>query len=158
MGAKKRCGKYYKALRQKSFFNNAIKIREEKWYEEFNNRFSVDFWKKYWAFIKEIEYENKIKGLQYNIVRFSLKTNSTVHYFKSYVSPLCTYCGLENEGIPHLFWYCNVVNNFYRDICDFFMLINIDVPFNKNKIIFGIHDKKPDTLSNFIILAMKQYI
>ena len=58
---------------------------------------SLDFWRNSWYLVANLKYENKIKWLQYNIVRHSLKTNYIVNHFKPTVSPLCYYCGTNLE-------------------------------------------------------------
>ena len=100
-----------------------------------------------------------MKFLQYCIVRGCLKTNNTVHHIKPNVSPLCAYCGLENELIYHLFVQCNVVKVFWSNLANLFIddLI-IDIPTDRKSIIFGIHSKPFDSIENYVILAAKQYI
>ena len=62
------------------------------------------------------------------------------------------------EKILHLYWSCNLVNNFWNELTDFFISNNIFIPFERNKILFGLHKEPPDSLCNFIILCAKQYI
>ena len=155
---KKGCSVYYKLLTQKQIMNSKIYIRQIKWHDNLNSVFSVDFWKNVWLSISQIKYENKIKWLQYNIARSCLMTNTKVSKFKAEVSPLCTYCRNHPEQILHLFWVCHNVWNFWNEVHNFFIQMNILIPLIRHKILFGVHDKKPDSISNYIILTAKQYI
>ena len=78
-----------------------------------------------------------------------------VNKFKNHVSPNCKYCNSELETILHL---CDRVNRFWDGLTDFFIDNNIFIPLERNKILFGIHNEPPDSVSNFVILCAKQYI
>ena len=145
-------------LTKKQNLNNKLHIREDKWHQELNTVFSLDFWSGSYRLMSQLKWDNKMKWLQYNIIRSCLKTNNTVNHFMPNVSPLCTYCGLEPERILHLFVTCERVKNFWQEVHDFFIQLNFFVPLDRSKILFGIHDKPPDSIVNYILLAGKQYI
>ena len=155
---KKGCSAYYKMLTKKQNLNNKLHIREDKWHQELNTVFSLDFWSGSYRLMSQLKWDNKMKWLQYNIIRSCLKTNNTVNHFMPNVSPLCTYCGLEPERILHLFVTCERVKNFWQEVHDFFIQLNFFVPLDRSKILFGIHHKPPDSTVNYILLAGKQYI
>ena len=155
---KKGCNKYYKLLRKKKILSNNIADREAKWHTELGTFLSLDFWQNSYKLTATLKFENKIKWLQYQIVRGSLKTNNTVNHILPHVSPLCKYCTTENERIVHLFWTCGVVRQFWEDLCLRLQNANIFIPVERNKVLFGIHDEKPDSTTNYILLAAKQYI
>ena len=132
--------------------------RENAWHAHLNCRFSLDFWKNTWQMITSIKFENKIKWLQYQIARKSLKVKHIVNKFRPDVSSLCTYCNEEAETISHLFWSCEKVHRFWDSLTDFFRDNNMPVPLERNKILFGIHNEPYDSTGNFIILCAKLYI
>ena len=72
---------------------------------------------------------------------------------------MCYYCGTNLEKILHLFWECNYVQEFWVELSEFFFdNALILVPLDKNKILFGVQNEKPDSIVNTIILVAKQYI
>ena len=158
MQSVKGCSTYYKILNKKSMLKNEIHLRETFWHRHLNCMFSVDFWKNTWKSISYLKYENQLKWLQYQIARGSLKVNHVVNKFKNHVSPLCTYCGNHPETVPHLFWTCEKVYQFWDGLTDFLIDNGIFIPFKRNKILFGIHKEPSDSVNNFIILCAKQYI
>ena len=77
---------------------------------------------------------------------------------KPHISPSCAYCGNELEKIEHLFYHCNVVKQFWREVSDFFWDAAVYIPIDIKKILFGISAEDPDSLANYIILTGKYYI
>lgn len=73
---------------------------------------------------------------------------------------LCTFCNIEIEKIEHLFWHCNIVNQFWETIEHWIYaknnyMINID----KQRAIFGI----PNNILamqpiNYILIVTRHYI
>ena len=138
--------------------NNKIHLRETAWHNEINGILSLDFWNNSYRLVTELKFENKIKWLQLQIIRGCLKTNNTVHHFKPNVSPLCHYCGTLDERILHLFYGCHVVKRFWEDLQTNLLTKHIYIPKDRNKLLFGVHDEKASSVTNYVILAAKQYI
>ena len=111
--------------------------------------------------MEDLKYENKLWWFQYQIVRNVLQTNYIVNKMKPNVSPLCYFCGPETNEIEttlHLLWTCVCVRDFWQDLTDFTFEVGIFLPFERNKIFFGIHNEPPDSVNNIIILTAKYYI
>ena len=155
---KKGCSKFYKILSKKSELNNKIHLREAAWHTELQGFLSVDFWQNTYKLTATLKYENKLKWLQSQMQRGCLKTNNTVHHIKPNVSPLCHYCRENNERILHLFFNCPIVNQFWENLQINLLAKMIFIPISRNAILFGIHDEKPNSISNYILLVAKQYI
>ena len=109
LSCKKGCSTYYKILSKKSILNNKIHEREATWHQNLGGILSVGFWENTYKMAANLRFENKMKWLQFQINRGSLKTNYIVSHFLQCVSPLCHYCQEENERIEHLFYSCRVV-------------------------------------------------
>jgi len=95
--------------------NNTSEI-EKKWHIDLNTILSIDSWNIYWNFVSKLKYFNDIKWLQLRILRRCLKTNHIVSRFNNDVTDICTFCGIPEETISHLFFKCNLVNIFWNEI------------------------------------------
>ena len=115
LATKKGCGLYYRILNKKKCIENKIGKREEKWHTELESVLSVTFWEKIRHLNSTINFDNPNKWLQFQIIRNSLQTNYIVSHFIRNVSPLCKFCGIFNEKISHIFWFCPTVKSFLND-------------------------------------------
>ena len=160
----KGCNVYYKILRKKINLNTPLTVREEKWHNELNCTFSIDFWNQTYILTSKIKNDNKFKYLQFQINRNSLFTNYRVNKFKNDIPPHCTFCsGPENlnpplEKIAHLFYDCNISQNLWIEIENWLRGQNIDIPRDRKIILFGFHDQPINSLTNYIILCVKYFI
>ena len=112
--------------------------REEKWHRELDTVYSLDFWQGARKLYSDNYLENKLKWLQYQIVRNSLQTNLIVSHFKASVSSLCSYCLEADEQVSHLFWSCKVVRPFLDQIIVFLNTCNIQLTQLKRIYFLGI--------------------
>ena len=105
-----------------------------------------------------------MKYLQFQINRNSLYTNYKVNKFKPHISPNCTYCTANNhpvnntEVISHLFYNCVYVMKLWQEVHDWLGTLNLVLPFERNKILFGIFEESSNSSINYIILCTKYFI
>ena len=154
----KGCSMYYKILTKKSVLHNKISVRETKWHEELGTHFSINFWNNSRRLYSTINFDNKLKWLQFQIIRNSLQTNYIVSHFKRTVSKKCQYCSQSDELVSHLFWTCHVVNSFLNEIFTFFAEINFEYTPSKAQMIFGFHELPFSHPKNYISLIIKRYV
>ena len=157
-GTSKGCSFYYKIIRNSKNLSNNMNKREQKWHTELNTRFSITFWEKARQLCAAINFENPLKWLQFQIVRNSLQTNIIVSHFVRTVNPECYYCQIAPETISHLYWFCQIVNNFIREICIFICSSGIDFNPTQIEFLFGYLDKNYNTPQNYLILWIKKFI
>ena len=155
---KKGCNIYYKYLRTCKNHRNLMCAREDKWHEELGVLYGVKFWNHTYLHTSCISNDNKLKWLQYQIVRNCLYTNYKVHKFKPNVSPLCSYCLEDVETVSHLYFRCRKTQSFWEEVKLFLKEVDIAVPLLESSILFGIHSEKPDSLANILILWVKSFI
>ena len=86
LSSNKGCSRYYQLLRKKAILNNKIHKRESKWHQELGTNFSIQFWNNSRRLCTNIKFDNKIKWLQFQIIRNSLQTNYIVGHFNINVS------------------------------------------------------------------------
>ena len=105
-----------------------------------------------------------MKYLQFQINRHSLFTNYKVNKFKPHISPNCTYCIANNnptnhsELISHLFYNCIYVMELWQEIYNWLGTLNLVLPLERNKILFGVLEEPSNSNTNYIILCAKYFI
>ena len=154
------CSRFYKLLRKIKNLDNSsnLLIREEKWHIELNERLSVDLWRSAYQHTVQIKRNNNLKWMQYQIVRNCQFTNYRVNKFKPSISPLCSYCSVDNEKISHLYFGCNFVKNFWIQVAAWTNDFSLTLPLNITSIIFGKAGESQDSVVNCLILWGKLYI
>ena len=160
LSSRKGCSFYSKLLSKKASLNNKIYLREAKWHVELGSNFSVDFWVNARRLCSEIDFDNQLRWLQYQILRNSLQTNVIVSKFKRDVSQICSYCQNANslELISHLFWSCHIVTDFLNTVFTFISNTGIHFQPTKIQFIFGNSNYKVYEPENYISLILKKYI
>ena len=154
----KGCSKYYRILMRSKMLKNKLHIREDKWHTELQALHSIDFWDKTRKLYSSISFNNNLKWLQFQIVRNSLQTNYIVSHFIRNVSPECKFCGLVDEKISHLFWSCNIVNEFLGEVFEYICSTGLDYRPSKIQFLFGFLDCNFEHPKNYLTLIIKKFI
>lgn len=102
----------------------------------------------------------KLQWFQYRINQRIIATNDLLFKIKLRDNNLCSFCNNAAEKIEHLFWYCEVINNFWIEIEEFiFMKINKYINIYRESAIFGLTNKKEIYVpQNFLLLTTRYYI
>ena len=119
---------------------------------------SIDFWDKCWRLHASIKNNNRFKWLQCQILRNSVYTNNRVAKFKSNVEDNCDLCGQHSERAFTLFFTCNVSQQFWAEIFNYFLGFNIVIPLSRLRILFGVLDEPFDSTINTVVMLGKQVI
>ena len=64
----------------------------------------------------KISPDPQMKWFQARIIHRILPTNKYLHLCKLTHSPLCVFCDSHVETLNHLFWSCNFVQAFWKDL------------------------------------------
>ena len=157
------CGSYSKLLRMQQVLKNHRSDREIRWHRELQCTSGIEFRNRVYSFTASIKYENKIKWLQYQINRNSLFTNYKVNKFRPDISPLCVFCSqVENfpkfELVSHLFYDCDFVLNFWQNLNIWLATLDINIPLDRVKLLFGVLTEPSNSVVNFTILCSKSFI
>ena len=99
--------------------------------------------------------DSKIHYFQFRFVHRILSTNSFLYKIKKSDSPLCSFCGNEEESLDHLFWLCSHVKNFWYESIPLCLKEPFGITLEHVK--FGFTDD-PEHLINFFILHSKYFI
>ena len=134
--------------------------------------YSIPFWSKTYRYVSSIRNDNRVKWVQYQIVRNSQFTNYKVNKFNPNVSALCSYCKEAEELVSHLYYRWPVVQNFWKELqifmanfhlvrIQFYLAIRKNLPillsmsfFSGQNIISGHSSLRLHTRQ---LLALKQY-
>ena len=128
------------------------------WHVELNKTFGVQFWNKTYGFTASIKNDNKIKWMQYQIVRNCQFSNYRVNKFKPNISSLCSYCHISDEKLSHLYFQCFKVKEFWDKVQDYFANLSVIIPLEITAVLFGYSNECSDSKINYILLIAKRYI
>ena len=74
------------------------------------------FWNKIFTLSKQCNQNVWMQMFQYKILHCILATNKKLFQYKIIDSSLCSYCGMEEETIKHLFCECDLATSTWQDI------------------------------------------
>ena len=117
-------------------------------------------WKQIYSIPAKCCGNTKMHWFQYRLIHRIIATNDLLMKMNIRQDNLCTFCNLEQERIEHLFWHCNVINQFWDIINQWiFEKTNYMVNIDKYRAMFGI----PSTLRamqpiNYILILTRHYI
>ena len=152
--SKKGCKDMYKVLNEKEI----ILKSQIKWNVVFGNE-PLDWCQIYKIPAKSCS-NTKLHWFQYRILHRILATNDLLLKCGIKQDNLCTFCQRVPEKIEHLFWYCNIVMEFWENIENWIYeknqyLANID----KKRAIFGICNQNEfNKPINYILILTRFYI
>ena len=130
----------------------------------FNEMFSgceLD-WNKIYSLPFQVALDTYTRDFQYKLLNRIIFTNTKLCKFGLADSPLCTFCGNEEETPEHLFILCNFSKCFWQEISCWLELRNIHIAIDltiPTNIMFGLLDINEHFMSlNHVILIAKQII
>jgi hypothetical protein len=111
-------------------------------------------WKMVYQLPFKISKDSKLQWFQYRINNRILGTNYLLKKMGIKGNDSCTFCGSSPETLSHLFWDCDIVKNFWKNIQDW---VNQTCPFirlelSKQDAILG-NLKHSVAISNIILIA-----
>lgn len=120
LGVKKVAGWYYKKALKLSHVVESNKTKALLKWEE-GLRLGADYdWCKSFQSMYESTTDFKIRWLQFRVFHRFLPTNRLLCFYKVLESPKCNRCDALVEDIAHIFWYCECVNRFWRELGSIF--------------------------------------
>ena len=137
-------------------FNSSDK--EKIWHQELSAILSIDAWNRYYQLVTGITLDNRIKWLQYQILRHLLKTNNIISHFTD-TTRSCTFCKESNstETISHHCHDCATVSKIWNSLKNYITEHETEHFLTKINILFGVKSEGSMSLKNLLILISKQY-
>ena len=103
--------------------------------------------------------ETKLQSFQYEILRKTLVTNTFLHLCKIKDTSDCHFCKNAPETIEHLFFDCEVIKNFWKDVTDLMPeQLELNKCCNRKAVLIGDIHNRHNELLNHILLLGKRYI
>ena len=118
---------------------------------------NVRAWEALYTLPLRLTIDTKLRDFQWKILHNILPTNVKLHKMLIIASPACTFCGVENETLLHLFCDCTEVKSFWETVHQKWRKhLKLCFPFTAEAILLG--DTMTTMLTNFLLLAAKRYI
>ena len=112
------------------------------------------FWNKIFTLSKQCNQNVWMQMFQYKILHRILVTNKELFQYKIFEFPLCSYCGMEEETIQHLFCECDLATSIWQEKTGWLKTHGRSIEYLRDsQIILG--DPKLDLVINRIILTTK---
>ena len=100
-----------------------------------------------------------MRSFQFKILHRTLTTNIFFKKCNIKQDDKCTFCKNEPESIEHLFWDCNFVQKFWKNVSEKFKpYFNFTSALNKKNVLLGVTHGVHKELINLIINLCKRYI
>ena len=125
----KGCGAWTRLLRN-NMSKKGIYEREQKWDNIFGYRLGLNHWNRCYAETANINFSNKLRWFNYQLVRGCLKVNHIVCNFKDDVVDRCTFCNANGETILHLFFMCPTARTFIIECLTYLGTLGIATDFS----------------------------
>ena len=155
---KKGCRTFYLALKARDWAKLSTRESENKWQNELETTFSINFWDRIWRINKHSLVSNKMKWINLQILKFILPTNYSVNKYKPLQDPRCSFCLAHSERLPFLIWNCPVVRDFWCMVGNILTSYYPDFRLGQREAIFGDINSKGDSVINTVILISKQFL
>ena len=117
-------------------------------------------WKDIYILPRKVSIDTNLRMFQYKILNNILYLNKQLFLFKKRNDYLCSYCGLEEETINHIFSNCQKTKKLWFDL-KLYLSYNIDIPdLDPQSAIFGFLqvDQELILILNHILLLFKHYV
>ena len=112
--APKGCSAWSKLLKTRYKLDGVYEM-ERKQETRLNALMGLRFWSDCYFYTKSIKYNNKVKWMQFQILRGILQVNYVVSKYNPAVDVQCTFCGAADETIRHLFYDCAHTRSFIEE-------------------------------------------
>lgn len=137
--------------------NNEEPTGKKTWNEKYH--FTDEEWKQIYLYPFTIINYPAIQWFQVSIIHNILVTNKLLVKMQLKNDPHCYYCHSQEETIIHLFWTCEKIKTFLKDLVHWLETENIQCKLTQEQFIFGLD--RNNILSkplNTILLYAKYYI
>ena len=130
------------------------------WHTKANINSDIPTFKRHFRRIYEITNVIKLRSFQYRLLHNKIFCNDVLVHWRKSESNICNLCNNTKQTIVHLLWECSEVKKLYENV--FNTLIDkeepIQIVLSFENILFNEITKPTNSVYNFIMLILKQYI
>ena len=144
----------YKELR-----NRVITIPSAQ--EKYKNSFINDTfdWPEIYSLPHRVTSDTKMREFQFKLLNKYLTTNAFLYKIGVTSSPVCSFCGKENESLEHILIHCNYANEFWAEVIKWLCSLKVNInTLNNKEILLGMPNCKDELFVNHVLLIAKQYL
>ena len=136
----------YKELRNRVF---PIPSSQEKYRSSFIND-SFD-WPEIYSLPHRVTSDTKMREFQFKLLNKYLATNAFLYKIGVASSPVCSFCGKENESLEHIFIHCNYTEEFWAEVTKWLCSLNVNINnLNNKEIILGMPNCEDELFVNHV--------
>ena len=144
----------YKELR-----NRVITVPSAQ--EKYRNSFINDTldWLEIYSLPHRVTSDTKTREFQFKLLNKYLATNAFLYKIGVVSSPVCSFCGKENESLEHIFIHCNYTEEFWAEVIKWLRSLNVNINrLNNKEIMLGMLNCEDELFVNHVLLIAKQYL
>ena len=148
-----------KELYYLSILSRDVKPTSQTYFENLFEPIACD-WEKIYMLPRKVTIDSQIRSFQYKILNNILYLNKKLFIFGIVNTPLCSFCGSEEETTLHLFLNCTICNKVWLDLKNF-LKNDIDIPLlSPQSAIFGFleEDNNMFVTINQLLLLFKYFV
>ena len=98
----------------------------------------------------------KLRSFHYRLLLKAIITNIHLKHYKIKESDLCSFCHEQPETVTHLFYYCTIIRDLWRDITNWCKIQ--DLPITLEQVSLNTITPNAKLVQNLIVLLGKHYI
>lgn len=102
--------------------------------------------------------DSKLRMFQLKIIYTFLPTRKMLNIWGIEDSRICRFCGIEEEDLLHIFWYCPVVAQFWISVQKWLCPISKNFSISPEVVVLGDFGMGGNNLHNILILLAKAFV
>ena len=112
-------------------------IAKDRWNHKEHMHIDESEWKCIYNAIYKTSIDRYSREFQYKVINRYLPVNSLLYKWKLIETNKCSYCGMFEENLSHLFVECTIARNLYFAIQEWLQNVVLMPAFNAKIIMFG---------------------
>ncbi len=153
--------KYNTADVYNMFIDNEDRVLENyiRWENILGTIGEYEQYLKLYVNIRSMTLSTKLRSFQYRLLNHGIVTNVQLFKWKIAPSDNCTFCGLEQETIIHLFWDCAATTDIWNKLAVWIKnKANRNIKFSTKNVLFCTAGQKTSDFINTLCLITTQYL
>ena len=93
----------------------------------------------------------ELAEFQFKLLNKYLAINAFLYKIAVASSPVCSFCGKENESLEHIFIHCNYTEEFWAEVTKWLCSLNVNINnLNNKEIILGMPNCEDELFVNHV--------